>query len=200
MKNKFKVLFLFVMLVTGIAYAADSAPMVLLKDISNRMIQELDKNIGHLSYNYVYGLANKIVVPHFDTYNMSRAVVGREYWAKAKPETQQAFVKEFTRYVIGTYASTIQSYDGERLKFYPMRGEAADQRVQINSDLLHKDGPPIQIQYRLVNTGKCWLIYDYSIDGVSVVQNYRSQFSEVLRQGGLEKLLQQLRKHNQEKR
>jgi len=126
---------------------------------------------------------------------MSRAVVGRDYWQKATSSTQEQFVKEFTRYVIRTYSSALQSYDGEKIKFYPIRGGISD-RVQIDSDLLLKSGPPIQMQYRLIQQGGQWLIYDFSVDGVSIIKNYNSQFAGTLRQGGLEVLVQKLHANN----
>jgi phospholipid transport system substrate-binding protein len=191
----------FSMLFVGISFAAqDPAPLVMIKDISNQMLHELDKHLGNLKNNdkLVYGLVDRIIVPHFDLTSMSRSVVGRDHWQQASSNTQQQFTKEFTHYVIRTYSSAIQSYDGETIKFFPIRGEITD-RVQIDSDLLLKNGPPIQMQYRLIEQGGRWLIYDFSVDGVSVIKNYNSQFTGTLRQGGLDKLVQELQKSNARK-
>lgn len=181
------------------ALAADPAPLAMLKNVSAQMTSELDRHLGNLKGNdaLVDGLVRRILVPHFDLTAMSRAVVGRDYWQQASAATQQQFIKEFTRYVIKTYSGAIQSYDGERIKFYPMRGDASSQaRVQIDSSILRKDGPSIQMQYRLVNEGGQWMIYDFSVDGISIVQNYHSQFAGTLRQGGMEKLVAQIRARN----
>lgn len=179
------------------SFAADPAPLALLKDISGRMLVELNKNISTIKHNdrLVYNLVDRICVPHFDLLNMSRAVVGRNYWQQASESMQQQFIKEFTRYVIRTYASAMQSYDGETVKFYPIRG-AVTNPVQINSDLLLKNGPSIQMQYRMsLQSGK-WVIYDFSVDGVSIIKNYNSQFAGDLRQSGLNGLVVKLRKNN----
>lgn len=193
-----KIILFFAILFIGVtSFAADSAPLAMLKSISAQMTRELDKNIGNLKGNYrlVDGLVRRIVLPHFDLVTMSRAVVGREYWQKASSETQQQFIKEFTRYVIKTYSGALQSYDGEVIKFYPMRG-SMQSRVQVDSSILRKDGPAISVQYRLLNAGSQWLIYDFSVDGVSIVQNYHSQFAGILRQGGLEKVVSELHSRN----
>lgn len=177
--------------------AADPAPLAMLKDISGQMLRELDKNIGNLKNNnkLVNSLVNRILVPHFDLVDMSRAVVGRDNWQQASTGTQQAFMKEFTRYVIRTYSSAMQSYDGEKMKFYPIRGDIGG-KVRISSDLLLKNGPPIQLQYGLVAQGGKWLIYDFSVDGVSIIKNYNSQFASTLRKSGLDGLVKQLQKSN----
>ena len=179
------------------ATTADPAPLAMLKSTSSQMLHELDAHIGHLKNNskLVNDLVDRVLVPHFDLFGMSRTVVGPNYWQGALRNTQQQFIKEFTRYVIRTYSSALQSYDGERIKFYPIRGEIGDQ-VQIDSDLLLKSGPPIQMQYRLLQQGGQWLIYDFSVDGVSIIKNYNSQFAGTLRQSGLEALVQKLHKNN----
>lgn len=176
---------------------ADPEPLAMLKSTSSQMLHELDKYIGRLKQNdkLVYDLVNRILVPHFDLVNMSRTVVGRNYWQQASTDTQQQFIKEFTRYVIRTYSSAIQSYDGEKIKFYPIRGAITD-RVQVDSELLRKNGPSIQMQYRLSNQNGQWLIYDFSVDGVSVIKNYNSQFAGILRQGGLDAVVRRLQKSN----
>lgn len=176
--------------------AADPVPLAILKNISSQMLHELDRHIGDLKHNdkLVYDVVNRVLVPHFDLDSMSGAVVGPD-WRNASSSTKEQFKKEFTRYVIRTYSSALQSYSGETIKFYPIRGEVGDQ-VQVNSDLLLKSGPPIQIQYRLKQKGGQWLIYDFSVNGVSIIKNYSSQFASTLRQGGLSMLVKKLHENN----
>lgn len=196
----FRKIVLFVLLIfsANIALAADPAPLAMLKSVTGQMVRELDKNLGNLKGNdrLVNGLVRRILLPHFDMGTLSRAVVGREYWNNANPAVQQQFISEFTRYVISTYSSALQSYDGEVIKFFPIRGGASGPRVQVDSSILRKDGPAISVQYRLLQTGSGWMIYDFSVDGVSIVQNYHSQFAGLLRQGGLEKVVANLRSRN----
>jgi phospholipid transport system substrate-binding protein len=89
----------------------------------------------------------------------------------------------------------MQSYDGETVKFHPVRG-AIGNRVQIDSDLLLKNGPSIQMQYRMSEQSGRWVIYDFSVDGVSIIKNYNSQFAGTLRQSGLNGLVAKLRENN----
>ena len=101
--------------------------------------------------------------------------------------------------MIRTYSSALQAYDGETIKFLPIRGSIGS-RVQINSELLLKSGPSVHIQYRLLQKNGKWLIYDFSVDGISIVKNYNSQFASTLRQGGVVTLVQQLQKNNVKQR
>lgn len=200
MKKLFVLLIPLILLFGYVANAAiDPPPLVLLKNITSATTAELDRNLGHLKGNdrLVFGIVKRHIVPAFDLQTMSQLIVGKNYWQAANSNTQQQFTREFTNYVIKTYASAIESYDGEQLKFYPIRGFAPGQnRVQVNSDIIHKDGPPIHLQYRLLGSGNSWKIYDFSVDGVSIVQNYRAQFATTLRQGGLNRLVAELQKRN----
>lgn len=201
MKTLFKALTIsLTLLFCYVGFAAmDPPPLAMLKNVSDATVVELNRNLGHLKNNdrLVSGIVKRHVVPHFDLQAMSQLIVGKNYWQQASSSTQQQFVREFTDYVIRTYSSAIESYDGEQFKFYPIRGYSSGQnRVQVNSDIMHKDGPPIHMQYRLVGSGNSWLIYDFSVDGVSIVQNYRAQFASTLRQGGLSRLVSELQKKN----
>ena len=175
----------------------DPSPMDMVKKTSSQMLRELDKHLGRLKNNdkLVYSLVNRILVPHFDRLHMAKAVVGRNYWKKASSNVRRDFLAEFTKYIIRTYSAALQSYDGETMKFYPIRG-AIGKRVRISSDLLLKSGPPIQLQYGVWYRDGKWLIYDFSVDGISIIKNYKSQFAGVLRQKGLSGLLRELKQRN----
>jgi phospholipid transport system substrate-binding protein len=164
----------------------------MMKNISNEMLKELDK-IGKQRNKdqLIESLVDRILVPNFDLVAMSRAVVGGEPWRNATPEVQQQFIKEFTRFVTSTYSSALKAYDGEKMRFHPIRGKFTD-KVRISSDLVMKNGSRVRLQYSLEKQASRWLIYDFSVDGVSIVNNYRSQFAGSLRQNGLTGLVKEL--------
>lgn len=202
----FKVLkfFLVILAVCSITSHAlgsnDPAPLAFIKTTANRLIAELNKNQTRLKNNdkLVNNIVNHYLVPYVDVEKMSRMVVGKNAWQNASPDLQRQFITEFTLYVIRTYSSAFSSYEGQELKFAPMRSydPQKDQDVQIYSKLMQSDGPPVAIDYRLTKKGGSWVIYDFSIENVSLVQNYRSQFSGTLQQGGLKQLVQEIAKHN----
>jgi phospholipid transport system substrate-binding protein len=186
----------FSLLFAGMVFAEDPAPTQMLKNTSTQMTKELDQHLGNLKNNtpLVEGIVRRILLPHFDLNTMSKLIVGRNYWDQGGNSAQSAFVDAFTRYVIRTYSVAISSYEGETIKFYPLREDiAVKDRVQINSTIFRKSGPDIQVQYRLLNASGNWRIYDFSVGGVSIVQNYRSQFAEPLQQGGLAHLVNQIK-------
>lgn len=182
----------------SMGFAADPAPLSMLKNTAAQMTADLDQHLNELKSNepLVTGIVNRVLVPHFDLVTTAQLVVGRNYWQQSSAGTQNEFIKQFTKYAVRTYAAAISSYDGEKIQFYPIRGDITSGRTQVRSQIIHQDGPPITVVYSVLDKGGTWLVYDFSVDGVSMAQNYRAQFASSLREGGLEKLVADLKQHN----
>jgi len=202
MKTTLKIITLFFSLIfcASIFAANEPPPLAMLRSTANTLISELNRHQGNLKGNdtLMHSIIRRIILPHFDIVSMSQAVVGRTYWQSATPVVQKEFVREFTTYAIRTYSGALESYNGQQVKFYPIRGyNNSRNQVQVSSDVLQANGPAIAVSYRLYNRGGNWVVYDFNVEGVSFTQNYRSQFSSPLRRGGLAGLVQDIKSHNQ---
>ena len=184
------------------AFAA-SSPLPMLEQTSQRMLSELkqDKPRFQREPDLINQLVRRILLPHVDLATMSRSVLGRDAWMKASPAERQEFTNEFITLLIRTYASALSAYNDQTVEFSPLRGSSEGQaRVQVESRIVRNDGPPIPLSYRLLRYGQDWKVYDFSVDGVSMVESFRTQFAEQLSQGGgMTQLLKKLKQHNQEK-
>jgi len=195
----------FVMFFVGIFAApvhADDSPLPMLQQTSQQMLSELKKDKPRFQRepDLINQLVHRILLPHFDLNTMSHTALGREMWDKSTPAERQEFTNEFVTLLIRTYSSALSAYDDQQIEFSPIRGNLASQsRVQVESRIVRNDGPPILVNYRLVRQGQAWKVYDFSVEGVSAIQSFRSQFSEQLSQGGMPSLLQRLKQHNSER-
>lgn len=171
---------------------ADGSPVDMLQQVSNQMISQLDQNRGNINKQVIGGIVNRILLPHVDLESMSRSVVGREYWMKATPEQREQFKRAFTNLVINVYSAPLSSYNGETIEFKPMR-DTSSARPQVESIVVRKNGQRIPVSYRLVQSGGNWKVYDFSVEGISMVSSYRSQFDTILQQNGMAGLLNKLR-------
>lgn len=180
--------------ITFAAYAEDPPPLAMVKQTSNAVLNALKQNKSQLhNKQVIFNIVNGIAVPHFDLPDISRSVVGRNYWDQATLQQQQQFIKAFTRYVINMYSSALSSYTDETLSFQPMRDyDSTQNRAQIYSFVERRNGPEIALNYRVVKIGNSWKIYDFTAEGISMVQSYRSQFAATLNRGGLPELTKQL--------
>lgn len=180
---------------TTLVYAVNQQPVVMLKKTSDQMLAALKTTGG--SEASVKKIVRRILLPKVDVNAMSRSVVGRHYWKQANSSQRSEFKNQFVKLVIKTYAAPLSSYTNEKIEFYPIRGfNSADKRTQVKSRIMRPDGPPIPVSYRLVRRGDSWKVYDFSVEGVSLIQSYRSQFADTLRQKGFTGLLDQLRRYN----
>lgn len=187
-------LLLFFSLFSSIALAAQS-PLDMLQQTSDEMLNTL-QHTSNRNTQTLYNIVSRILVPRVDLDTMSRLVVGR-YWDEASPQQRAQFKAQFTRFVTRTYSSALAAYSDEKIKFYPIRGGVNGNHIQVNSDILQGNGQIIPVNYQLVLRGGQWKIYDFTVAGVSMVQNYHSQFADVLAREGFDGLLQRLGSHNQ---
>lgn len=179
------------------SYAIES-PLPMLQTTSQQMLAKLraNKELKHDSA-FIQKTVRDVLVPHFDLQTMSRMVVGREAWNSATPAQHKQFIEEFTVLLIRTYSSALSSYNDQSIQFYPIRGNLQGQtQTQVDSKILRREGPTIPVSYRLKLVDNSWKVYDFSVDGVSLVESFRSQFAAELNQGGMTQLLQKLAEHN----
>lgn len=175
------------------------APDVMLKNVSTSMLNILNKHQGRIKNDipFLERTVRKEVLPHFTVTTMARSVVGRQAWKSASLKQRNAFKREFTNMVIGVYAAPLADFDRDRIKFYSMSATSAKRsRVQVKSLIIRQTGQKIPVNYRLVKMGDAWKVYDFSIEGVSMVQSYRSQFANVIRQSGFSGLINKVQRHN----
>ncbi len=174
------------------------SPSAQLQGVADKMISQLENNKSKLhSMNVIRHIVNQVLVPHVDIDRMSASVAGR-YWRTATASQKSQFEKEFQYLVTTTYASALSSYNGDRVDFQPLRVDySARQTMTVNSVIIRKNGQRIPISYDVLRHGDQWKVYDFSIEHVSMVQSYRSQFSDVLAQGGMTALLSRMQTHNQ---
>ena len=188
---------LFTWLLSPLCFALIS-PTVQFQQVADRMISQLENNKSQLhKMSIIRSIVNKILLPNVDLDRMSASVVGR-YWRSATSVQQNQFKKEFSYMVTTTYASALSSYDDDKVNVHPLRENYATlQTVRVNSVIIRKNGQRIPITYDVVRHGDSWKVYDFSIEHVSMVQSYRSQFANVLASGGMSALLSRLQYHNQ---
>jgi phospholipid transport system substrate-binding protein len=188
------IIFLLSCLTFTMTFAQDPPPLGIMKNVISELLVTLRQHKAQLhDRRVIHNIVERIVVPHFDLPGASRSVVGRNHWDQASKNTQDQFIKAFTKYVIDMYSSALSSYSDEVITFRPMRSFSASQtRVLIYSVIKRSGTRPISLDYRLVKLEDTWKIYDFSVDGVSMVQNYRAQFRETLNKGGLAELTRQL--------
>lgn len=132
----------------------------------------------------------KVVADRFDYQEMSRRALGAP-WNTLSDQEKQEFVTLFRTLLTNSYAEKVETYSGEGVQYLNERTEKeyAEVRTKILSGKTE-----IPLDYRLVNRGAEWRVYDVVVDGVSLVSNYRGQFTKIIRASSYSELVEQLRK------
>ena len=200
MKKAILIFWLFAGLVVGLAGAAHAAapPDQLVRETTDEVLSQLTENRDAMKQNpeRLYRMVNDIVLPHFDFERMSRYVLGK-HWRDADPEQQEQFVEEFRTLLVRTYATALFEYTGQEIVYKPFRHEEGDKKAIVKTEVKAQDGPPIPIDYALMQEGEGWKVFDIKIDGLSLVTNYRSQYGRTIQTQGIDTLIASLSEKNE---
>ena len=136
-------------------------------------------------------LLRKELYPRFDFEEISRRALGVN-WKNRTPEEKQEFIEVFKTLLENSYASKVEGYKGERIVYGK---EALDlPYAEVRTKIVSGKGEQFDVNYRALKNGDEWRIYDIVIEGVSLVNNYRSQFTDMLSRYSFEEMMERLRK------
>lgn len=179
------------------ARAVDNiSPLELVRETSTRMLtalrnerEEIKKNPDHLCE-----LVSTIVLPYFDFERMSMWVLGKN-WREATPDQRTRFVEQFRRLLVRTYGTALSEYADEEIIYLPLIDDSKEGKVTVRTEI-EQAGSTIPIAYSMYNGEDGWKVYDVVISGVSLVTNYRSTFGTIIRDKGMDSLIQQMSDRN----
>lgn len=189
------------LLILGVLFsqmiAAQTSPVPMLEQSANQIIQTLKQNKAALKSNHqvIYQAIRQYLLPNVDVNGMSRSVLGRQAWNKATSSEKQEFTAAFTQLVIRTYASPLAEYKDETVRFLPVRDSSNARFIRVDSMIIRSSGPSIPLAYNLVAKGDRWKIYDLSVEGVSLLQSFKSQFAQALQNSSIKELIAQMRQN-----
>jgi phospholipid transport system substrate-binding protein len=127
----------------------------------------------------------------FDFSELSKRTLGHN-WNKFTKEQQEEFVHLYRSLLESVYADRIMSYANEKIIF---NGEnpLSEKTVEVETTVVTKKAD-VPIHYRMIQKEGYWRVYDVVIEGVSLINNYRTQFREILSRQTPESLLDTLRR------
>ena len=172
-------------------------PDELVKAVTDDVLAAVrsDKQLAAGDKEKALKLAEEKVLPHIDFAEAARLAVGRA-WAQASKEQQERIVAEFRRMLVRTYTNAISRYEGQTMKVLPARYKPQDTDVTVRNQYIRPGQTPLEVDYAMRKTDEGWKIYDISVEGVSLVITYRSEFDAVVKQGGIDALIKRLAEKN----
>ena len=141
-------------------------------------------------------LIRKAVDERFHWEAMTRRSLSR-HWRKRTKSERIEFIDLFGKLLERTYLDKVGSYSGEKVIYV---GETIDGKYgTVTAKILTRSETEVPVRYRLKETNGVWRVYDISIAGISLVNNYRKQFNSIILRSSYDELVRKLRKKVAEK-
>ncbi len=173
-------------------------PTQMVSKLSNQVIYEMNANREQLERDpaQVKLFAKSYVLPYIDTKKMARYIMGRN-WKVATSEQQDAFTKAFTNTMIRSYSQSLLKLKIESVEVKKAKQEKPG-RVSVASKVTQADGNRSDVIYRayLNKKSKKWMLYDVTIEGISMLLNYRKAYSSDISRKGLDAVISEMQLKN----
>ena len=176
---------------------AQEAPDALVKRVSSEVLQivRTDPKVQAGDQQRIREVIESKLLPHFDFERMTSLAMGRN-WSKATPEQQKLLVDQFRTLLVRTYSGALSQYKDQTIDFKPLRSDPAATDVIVRSEVVRSGQVPVTIDYGMTKTPSGWKAYDVIVGGVSLVTNYRDEFNEQIKSGGVDGLIKTLTDKN----
>ncbi|MDR1996286.1 ABC transporter substrate-binding protein [Azonexus sp.] len=169
---------------------AQQAPNDLVQHVTDEVLDVVrkDRDIQNGSTAKVMELVDQKVLPHFNFTRMTALAVGKD-WRKASPQQQQQLADQFKTLLVRTYANALTSYSNQKVVYKPFKMKPEDTDVLVRTEIQQPGNKPIGLDYNLEFKNNEWKVYDVTVAGISLVTNYRDQFAQEVRNGGIDGLI-----------
>ena len=133
----------------------------------------------------------EIVSRIFDFREMAKRSLGI-YWRRRTPQQRDEFVPLYKDLLNRTYMRKVERYTNEKIVYTDE--SVQDDYAVVRTRVIMNTGSEVPLDYRLMKKDGKWVVYDVVIEGVSLVNNYRSQFSSIIRSDSYGELVKRLKK------
>jgi phospholipid transport system substrate-binding protein len=180
-------------LAAAVPAAAQEAPDALVKRVSQEVLQIIrtDPLVQAGNEARIREVIEVKLLPNFDFTRMTALAMGRN-WRAATPEQQKRLTDEFRALLVRTYSGALNQYRNETIEYKPLRANPGDTEVVVRTLVQKPAGQPVQIDYSMEKKADGWKAYDVVVAGVSLVTNYRDEFNEQIKAGGVDGLIKSL--------
>ena len=177
---------------------AQEAPDAMVKRTSSEVLQIIrtDPKVQAGDQQRIREVIETKLLPNFDFERMTSLAMGRN-WQKATAEQQKALIEQFRTLLVRTYSGALSQYRDQTMEYKPLRADAAATDVTVRTEIVRPGQAPVTIDYGMTKTPAGWKAYDVIVGGVSLVTNYRDEFNEQIKNGGVDGLIKTLASKNQ---
>lgn len=172
-------------------------PQELIQKVSQDLLRELDANRALYTKDQqkLRGLVDRYLLPNFDVDYSARLVLGKN-WRTATPDQRKRFIDAFYQSLMRNYGDAILEFRADRLKILPFKGDLTSGSATVRTEVATDNDAPVPVNYSVRATPQGWKAWDVTIEGISYVKNYRTDFGAQAEKEGLEAVIKRLQTQN----
>ncbi|MEO8755123.1 MAG: ABC transporter substrate-binding protein [Casimicrobiaceae bacterium] len=177
---------------------AQEAPDALVKRVAQETMNTIksDPKVQAGDQQRIREVVEAKLLPYFDFERITALAMGRN-WRQATPEQQKQLVELFRQLLVRTYSGALAQYRDQTMDYKPLRADASATDVTVRTEVVRPGQAPVQIDYSMTKSPTGWRVYDVIVGGISLVTNYRDEFNEQIKNGGIDGLIKTLTAKNQ---
>jgi phospholipid transport system substrate-binding protein len=173
-------------------------PQQAIEIASSKLQKKMQDKSFIKDFAKVSQFVNETILPHTDFDRISSLVLGK-LWKTATHEERDRFKQEFQTLLVRTYSRAFVEFKDWSIRYLPLEMENGAKKVIVKTEVLQPGLQPVAVNYRMLLSQGEWKAYDIMIEGVSLVTNYRTTFTnEVQAKGSLNAVIDGLAKRNTE--
>ena len=175
------------------APAQGESPDEFVTDAVNVLAESLDGRRSELKDDQeaLYALIDDLLLPRFDRKTAAQQVLAR-HWRSASAEQKTRFIEAFYTILVNRYADGVLDFEPDRIKVLPFRGDASKRTATVKTTVDLEDGTNVSVNYTLINKKPGWMMFDVTIEGVSYIRNFRTEFDAEIKASSLEDVIVRL--------
>jgi phospholipid transport system substrate-binding protein len=193
-----------VLVIAGLALSAGASfaepaldpnamPDKVVESVAKQVLGDLDVNreAYRKDTTKLRAMVDKYLLVNFDTEYAAKLVLAKN-WRTATPDQRKQFIEAFYQSMLQSYGTSLLDFTADKLKILPYQGKADDTVATVRSEIRRDNGSKVPVNYTLHKTPAGWKAYDITIEGVSYVKSFRTDFGTEIDQKGLDAVIKRL--------
>nr|WP_144211295.1 ABC transporter substrate-binding protein [Shewanella donghaensis] len=186
---------------SSVSFAEQSAtaidihdPYKLVQQVSEKTFARFaqDKALIDADLSHLKVIVREELMPYVDYKYAAYKVMG-QYLRDTTPEQRDRFVDAFEGYLVATYAQAFTEYTGQTVQFFPASDFSDEKMVDVNVQIIEDGRPPIKIMFKARRLkDDSWKAFDLVAEGVSLLASKQSEISNLIRQKGVDSVIEML--------
>lgn len=195
------VFILVALLLGGVAWlnAEEKTPEQIVEETSSEVLRVVNDEAQRIKNEpgYVNEVIDELILPIIDLQSMGKLILGK-HWKSASEAQRAQFIEEFKSMLIRTYAKSIADYGHAKISVLAPKAKDQGKYYTVNTELDLGSGVPLSVAYVFRRSSDEWKVFDLSVDGLSLIKNFRTSFSQEISETSLEALIERIANTNAE--